>query len=157
MNLTVVLVAIAIAIGMLGIVVPIIPGVLLIAAAIGVWAYVVGGAAAWTVFGIVLAILVVGQVVKYVIPGRQLKATVPTSTLLIGGVGALIGFFVIPVVGALAGFPAGVYLAEHQRLGRERAWPSTKQALKAVGVSILIELVSAVLATMVWVVGLFIA
>jgi hypothetical protein len=61
---------------------------------------------------------------------------------------------VIPVVGVLVGFPVGVYAAERVRLGPAGAWPSTKEALRAVGVSILIELVAGVLATGVWVVGL---
>ena len=67
-------------------------------------------------------------------------------TLVVGGLCAVVGFFVIPVVGALVGFPIGVYVAERVRVGADGAWPSTKAALKAVGVSILIELAAAVVA-----------
>jgi hypothetical protein len=98
-------------------------------------------------------VLLVGQVVKYAVPGKTLKATVPTSTLLVGGLGAVVGFFVIPVVGALAGFPVGVYLAERHRLGAQGAWPSTRAALRAIGVSILIEFVAGVIAVAIWLVG----
>jgi uncharacterized protein len=93
------------------------------------------------------------MVVKYAVPGRRLKATVPTSTLVCGGVGAVVGFFVIPLVGALVGFPVGIYLAERARVGTAGAWPSTRAALQAVGLSILIELVAALVATAVWVTG----
>jgi hypothetical protein len=93
------------------------------------------------------------MVVKYAVPGRRLKATVPTSTLVVGGLVAVVGFFVIPVVGMLVGFPVGVYVAERARLGAAGAWPSTKAALSAVATSILIELVAALVATAVWLVG----
>ena len=50
-------------------------------------------------------------VVKYAVPGRRLKAAVPMRTLVVGGMFAVVGFFVIPVVGVLVGFPIGVYVA----------------------------------------------
>jgi hypothetical protein len=46
-----------------------------------------------------------------------------------------------------------VYLAEYRRVGGAAAWPSTKEALRAVGVSILIELAAGALAALVWVAG----
>lgn len=150
-------VGVAIAVGLVGIVVPVLPGTLLIAAAILVWAVATGGATAWTVFGVAFAVLVVGTVVKYLVPGRQLKATVPTSTMLAGAALGVAGFFVIPVVGLFLGFVLGIYAAEIGRVGRDRAWPSTKAALKAVGVSILIEMVAGVVAAGVWLVGVLVA
>jgi hypothetical protein len=54
------------------------------------------------------------------------------------------------------GFVLGVYLAEYRRLGGRAAWPSTVHALKAVGLSILIELVAGVAATFVWVAGVLV-
>ena len=97
--------------------------------------------------------LAVGMVVKYAVPGRRLKAAVPTSTLVVGGIGAVAGFFVIPLVGALMGFPLGIYVAERVRVGADGAWPSTRAALRAVGFSIMIELAAALVATAVWVGG----
>jgi uncharacterized protein YqgC (DUF456 family) len=143
-------------VGLFGIVVPVIPGTVLVLLGILVWASETGTTLSWTVFGLAAACLVVGEVVKYAVPGRRLKATVPTQTLLLGGVGAVVGFFVIPIVGALAGFPIGVYLAERARVGPDGAWTSTAAALKAVATSILIELVAAVAATAIWVTGLLV-
>jgi hypothetical protein len=57
------------------------------------------------------------------------------------------------VVGLFLGFVLGVYLAELQRLGGEDAWPSTKHALRAVGLSVLIELSAAMLAAGTWLVA----
>ena len=92
--------------------------------------------------------------VKYLVPNRRMKdAGIPPSTQWIGAGLGIVGFFVIPVVGLLVGFVLGVYLAEYQRLGPKAAWPSTWHALKAVGLSILIELVAGVTATFLWVAG----
>ena len=152
-----VLVALAIAVGLVGVLVPILPGSVLVLAAILVWAWEVGGTAAWVVFGVAAAVLVAGGVVKFLVPNRRLKdAGIPASTQWIGAALGIVGFFVIPVIGLFIGFVLGVYLAEHRRLGATAAWPSTRQALKAVGLSILIELAAGVVATLIWIAGVVI-
>lgn len=154
MSVTEVLVAVVIAVGLVGILVPILPGSVLVVAGILAWAVVTGGTTAWAVFGVATAFIVVGAVVKYLIPGRQLQvAGIPASTQWIGVGLGVAGFFVIPVVGLFVGFVLGVYLAELRRVGVDRAWPSTVHSLKAVGWSIVIELVFALLATWTWVAG----
>ncbi|GGF32540.1 membrane protein [Marmoricola endophyticus] len=151
MILTTVLVGVVLAVGLVGIVVPLLPGSALVAVALLVWAAVVGSPAAWTVTAVAVLLLGVGTVTKYVVPGRRLRdAGTPTSTLLVGGVLGVVGFFVIPVVGLVLGFVVGVYLAELRRLGHGAAWPATTGALRAVGLSVLIELTAALLATVIW-------
>jgi uncharacterized protein YqgC (DUF456 family) len=151
---TEILVAVLIAVGVAGIIVPVLPGTVLVLGAILVWALEMGTNGAWLVFAFATTFLVLGTIVKYLVPGRHLKASgVPSRTLLIGGVLAFVGFFVVPVVGMFIGFVLGVYVAERARVGAAGAWPSTKAALRAVGVSILIELVAAFLAIATWVVG----
>ncbi len=148
------LVGLAVLVGLVGIVVPVLPGSVLILGAVLVWSIAQGGATAWVVFALVATLLALGAVVKYAVPGRRLKATgVPQRTLLLGAVLGVVGFFVIPVVGLVIGFVLGVYLAEAARVGRDQAWPSTKHALKAVGLSVLIELVAGMLAALTWFVG----
>jgi len=152
MSGTVVICALLVAVGLFGIVVPVLPGTVLVALGIGIWAFDAGSTGAWVTFALAQLLLVVGAVVKYAVPGRRLKATVPTRTLVVGGLFAVVGFFVIPVVGAFVGFVVGVYLAERRRLG-PGAGASTRSALRAVGVSLLIELTAAVLAASAWVAG----
>lgn len=148
-----VLVALAVAVSLAGMLVPVLPGSVLMLAAFAVWAWSVGGSTAWLVFGVAAAILVVGNVVKYLVPNRRLKgAGVPGSTQWIGAAVGIVGFFLVPVVGLFIGFVVGVYAAERRRVGKD-AWPSTKAALRAVGLSILIELVAGVAATFVWIGG----
>jgi hypothetical protein len=130
------------------------PGLVLVLVAVLVWAVDVGGGTAWTVFGLATAVLVVGTVVKYAVPGRRLKSSgIPASTTWFGIALGVVGFFVIPVVGLVIGFVLGVYHAEHRPVGSAAPWPSTQQALRAVGVGILIELAAGSLAALVWVVG----
>jgi uncharacterized protein len=152
MSLTEVLVAVAVLVGLVGIVVPVLPGTVLILGAVLVWAVVVGSAAGWITFGVVAVLLVVGAVVKYAVPGRRLQAVgVPTRTVVLGGLLGVVGFFVIPVVGLLVGFVLGVYLSELQRVGRTDAWTTSKAAMRAAGLSMLIELAAGLAAAATWV------
>lgn len=154
MSSTEFLIAVVIAVGIVGIIVPVLPGSVLVLGAILVWAIAIGTPTGWVVFAVATTLLAAGTVVKYLVPGRRLKAAgVPNRTLVVGAVLAFVGFFVVPVVGLFIGFVLGVYLAERARVGAARAWPSTTAALRAVGFSILIELVAASLAAIAWVVG----
>ncbi len=151
MSATVVLCGVLVVVGLFGIVVPVVPGTVLVLLGILIWASEEATATAWSVFALAAACLAVGMIVKYAVPGRRLRAAVPTSTLVVGGLAAVVGFFVIPLVGALVGFPLGIYVAERARVGAAGAWPSTTAALRAVGFSIMIELAAALVATAVWV------
>lgn len=153
MTLVEVLCAVVILIGLIGIVIPVLPGVLLIAIALVVWAYNTGTGLAWGIAWSGLVVLAVGFVIKFAVPHRRLKdAGVPRRTIVVGAILGIVGFFVIPIIGLFIGFVGGVWLAESGRLGRSQAWPSTKAALKATGLSILIELASGLLATA-WFIG----
>lgn len=152
-----ILVGLAIAVGLAGVLVPVLPGSLLVAAAILVWATERGGTTAWIVTAVALGLLVAGVVVKYLVPGRRLRrAGVPSRTLLAGAGLGIVGFFVVPVVGLPLGFVLGIYLVELRRLGHDRAWPATVHALKAVGLGLAIELTFGVLAAATWAVGVVI-
>ncbi|WP_226355818.1 DUF456 domain-containing protein [Pseudonocardia sp. ICBG601] len=143
-------------VGLAGIVLPVLPGPLLIVGGVAVWAVPRGDAAGWWVLGIAVLVTVAGQVAKYLLPGRRLKAAgVPTRTLSAGLVLGVVGFFVVPVVGLFLGFVLGVWLAELARLpDAATAWRSAREALTAVGWSILIELAAGLVTVAVWIGGL---
>jgi uncharacterized protein YqgC (DUF456 family) len=151
-----VIIGLAIVVGIAGVIVPVLPGTLLIGAAIGVWAFLTGGLMAWTVFAIAAALIVVSALGKYAVAERHLRnAGVPRATMLAGALLGIVGFFVIPVVGLVIGFVVGVYAAEWQRLRNgAKAWRATVAAFKASGLALLIELAGALLAAAVWVAGL---
>lgn len=150
-----ILVGLGIVVGLVGIVVPILPGLLLIWGSVTVWAVIEQGTTAWIVLAIATAIALASQVLKYVVPGRRLRdAGVPTRGILAGTVLGIVGFFVVPVVGLVLGFVAGIYLVERLRLRNHRsAWPSTVHALKAVGLAILIELFAGLLISTTWLIA----
>jgi len=61
--------------------------------AILVWAWMTGTRSAWIIFAISAAILILGTILKYIIPARGMtKAGIPQSTLAGGGV--VIGFLI---------------------------------------------------------------
>lgn len=152
--LLVILVALAIAAGLVGIIVPMLPGSVLVAAAIGVWALVRDEPGAWWTFVIAAALILVGTAVKYLVPGKRLKQSgVPGTSLLAGAALGIVGFFVIPVVGLPVGFVLGIYAAEWNRLGHAEALPATIAALKAIGLGIVIELAFSTAAALVWAIG----
>jgi len=151
----VILVAVAIAVGLAGILVPLLPGTLLVWAAIAVWSFVEATTAAWVVLGVATALLGAGVLIKYLWPARRMKAAdIGGRTMAAGAVLGIIGFFAIPVAGLLVGFVLGVFLAElAQRRDRRRAWASTVHAVKGVALSVGVEFMAALLATAAWVVG----
>jgi uncharacterized protein len=154
-----VLVGVAIAVGLAGVLLPVVPGLLLCWGAVLVWALAERTAVAWTVLTVATALFAVSQVVKYLVPGRRLRsAGVPWGSLAAGGVLGVVGFFVIPVVGMVLGFVGGVYGAERLRLRTHAAaWPSTVRALQAVGLSVLIELGAGLLIATTWLAAVLLA
>lgn len=111
-----VLVGLAIATGIVGVVVPVLPGALLAWGAILVWAILVGSATAWAVLAFATVAIGSAQIVKYLVPGRRLRdAGVPRQSIVVGVVLGVVGFFLIPIVGLFLGFPLGVYLEERRR------------------------------------------
>jgi uncharacterized protein len=154
-----VLVGLAILVGLAGVLLPVVPGLLLCWGAVLVWALAERTAAAWTVLVVATLLFATSQVVKYLVPGRRLRAAgVPWGSVAAGGGLAVVGFFVIPVVGVVAGFVGGIYGAERLRLHTHAAaWPSTKRALQAVGLSVLIELVAGLLIGTVWLAAVLLA
>ena len=146
--------AVLILVGMVGIVVPVIPGLLLVLAARASSGRSTPRArSGWWVFGVCAALYLAGVALQYAVPGRRLReAGVRRSTLVLAVLLAIVGFFVIPVVGAAVGFVGGIYLVElgHSR-DRYAAWASTKAALKAVFLSMGIELLAALAIAVTWV------
>lgn len=151
--------AFLIVIGMVGIVIPVIPGLLLCLAGVFLWAWDTGSSLGWSVFGVCAALYLAGVALQYAVPGRRMReAGVRRSTLVLAVLLAVVGFFVIPVVGAAVGFVGGIFLVElgHSK-DRSAAWASTRAALKAVFLSVGIELLAALAIAVTWVVGVLLS
>ncbi len=152
MDVLVLVVGLAVLVGLAGIVLPILPGSATIAIAVGVWAAVRSSPASWGVFAAVAVLLVIGWASSYLITGRTVAAAgVPTRSIMVAGLAGIVGFFVIPVVGLLVFFAAGLYTMEYLRLrdlvaARDSAW----LAVRATGLGMLVELALALVASSIW-------
>lgn len=151
-----VLAGLAVLAGLVGIVVAFLPGLALQVVAVTIWAFEESTAIAWVVLGLTIALATTATILKYAFPHRRLRAEgVPGWILFVAVIVAVIGLFVIPVIGAPLGFILTVYLFERVRRGPTQAWPSTKTALKAVLTSTGIELAGGFLILIVFVTGAF--
>jgi hypothetical protein len=142
-------------VGLVGIVVPVLPGLVLVLGGVLVWALVEGSALGWGIFAACALVTVAGYVLQYTLPGRRMRERgVSSSTLYLAVLFGIVGFFVIPVVGAVVGFVLGIFVVE---LGRSRdrlqAWTRTKHALVAVLHSIGIELAAGLVVAALYVAG----
>lgn len=144
-------------VGLVGIVLPVLPGLLLVLAGTVGWAYFHPDPAAWVVFWVSAVLFAAGVTAQYLLPGRRMRRQgIGTGTMLLAVVLAVVGFFVVPVVGAFLGFVLGVYLVELSRRGdRTAAWASTKTALSAVLQSIGIELAAGFAIVATWLMGVW--
>ena len=144
-------------VGLVGIVVPVLPGLFLVWLATALWAFEHPNHVAWIYCAVAAVVYAAGLVAQYLLPGRRLKeAGVRTGTMLLAVVFAIVGFFVVPVVGAFIGFVLGVFLVESGRhRSRAAAWSGTKHALRAVAMSIGIELIAGFVIVLVWLLGVW--
>ena len=140
-------------IGLAGLIVPVVPGLPLILAAALVWVLADGtDTGQWMVFGVIAIVTTVGMVASSVIPARRAAvAGAPWWVLGVGAVGAVVGFFVIPVIGALVGAPLGIFAGEYVRQREMRAaWATTRATIRGIGLGIVIQFVAGVVAVGVW-------
>lgn len=148
------LVGLAMVVGIIGTIVPLLPGLPIVWAAALVYGVVEGfGAIGWVSFALITIVGIAGMVAAFVVPQRRVQAGgAPFSTTVVGIIGAVIGFFVIPIIGIVVGGVVGVFLAERARTGDwNEAWASTKNALVGFGIGALIQMGAGVAMMATWV------
>ncbi|MEU5213148.1 DUF456 domain-containing protein [Streptomyces sp. NPDC020742] len=138
--------------GLLGVLVPGIPGPLLVWAGLLWWTVADTSPLAWAVLIGATALLLLNQVLKWLLPTRDLRAVgAPYRSLFLAGTAGIVGFFVVPVLGAPLGAIGGLYVLERVRLGSHgAAWASTRTVMRAIGTSVLIELCACLLVVGAW-------
>lgn len=155
-----VLCGLAILVGVAGIIIPVLPGSVLIGLSLLAWALWGGaGTAGWVVFGIGVAFVLAGMTAGAVLTGRKLrKHRIPSRSVVTGLFFGGVGMFLIPVVGLFVGFAAGLLLSESHRTRDFRTAVKTSwAALKATGLGMLAEFGLACLAASTWVIGVWVA
>ncbi|MFE1884675.1 DUF456 domain-containing protein [Streptomyces diastatochromogenes] len=146
------LVGVVLVLGLCGVLVPGVPGSWLVWAAVLWWALQDPQPVAWGVLVGATGVLLLSLVVRWALPPRRLRASGATPRMAVyAGVGAFLGFLLIPVVGALPGFMAGIYLHERLRLGRHgEAMAALRTTMRSGGSSVLAELFACLLIAGAW-------
>jgi uncharacterized protein YqgC (DUF456 family) len=159
-TVTIVVVALVMAIGLIGTVLPFVPGLPLIwGAALAYGLIEQFGATGLIAMVIISVVGIAGMVAKVILPHRRATASgAPKSTLVAGGVVGLIGFFVVPVIGLPLGAVTGVYIAEYRRTRDSvTAWKSTKQVVIGFGLGTLLEMGAGVVMIATWVIWVLVS
>ncbi|MFE7778410.1 DUF456 domain-containing protein [Streptomyces sp. NPDC057445] len=147
-----VLVGMVMLFGLFGVLIPGVPGTWLVWAGVLWWSVQVQTTLAWWVLIGSTMLLMVTQMVVWQLGPRRIRGVGITRRMaLFAGLGALAGFVLLPVVGAVVGFVGGVYWCERLRLGGHgEAVASTRTVMRAAGTSILVELFACLLVVGAW-------
>jgi uncharacterized protein len=150
-----VLAGVLLAVAAVGTVYPVLPGSPLAIGTLLVWALIVGSAAAWVAAAIGALLAAAGWSAGAVLTGRSLRRQrIPGRSIGVAMVGAVVGMFLIPIVGLFVGFAAGLLVSELvRRRDLAAAARSSLDMLKATGLGILVEFALVCLAASVWTIG----
>ncbi|UXY30736.1 DUF456 domain-containing protein [Streptomyces sp. HUAS TT20] len=146
------LVGLVIVLGLCGVLVPGVPGSWLVWATVLWWALKDPRPLAWGVLVGATVVLLLSLVVRWALTPRRLRESGATSRMgVYAGAGAFLGFFLLPVLGAIPGFMAGIYLHERLRLGRHgEALAALRTTMRSGGSSVLAELFACLLIAGAW-------
>jgi uncharacterized protein len=142
--------------GLLGVVVPVLPGLLF------VWLGTAGtlllhraDTTGWLLAGFLTILFALGSAATIWLPartGRQGGAS--RRSFVYAGVGGILGFFLLPVLGFLVGALAGLMVGEQQRLGEwGPARDSTVRVLRSYGIGVLVEFTLGITMAVTWLVA----
>jgi uncharacterized protein len=143
-------------VGLVGVVVPVLPGVFIVGVAGIVSTFALGiDSAGWALVVVLGLLTVVGAGASVVLPARRgVRGEAARSSLLLALLGGVVGFFFIPVAGIVVGAVGALYLAEAQRTGdRQRALTTTREVLIGYGIGVLVEFGIALLLIVIYLAG----
>jgi uncharacterized protein YqgC (DUF456 family) len=149
---------ILLALAVFGTVYPVLPGSPVALVTLIAWGWVLGSAASWTAAGIGALLALGGWSASALLTGRRLKKErIPKRSILVAVLAGIVGMFMIPLFGLFVGFAGGLFLSEYVRVGDLRpALNSSLEALKAMGLGMLVEFFAVALAASVWMIGVII-
>lgn len=129
------LAGLVILLGLCGVLLPGVPGSWLVWAGVLWWALKDPRPLAWAVLVGSTVVLLLSRAVRWALPTRRKRRDEAMRRLTAyAGAGAVLGFVLVPVLGAVPGFMGGIYLAERLRLGRHgEAMASLRTAMRQGG------------------------
>jgi uncharacterized protein YqgC (DUF456 family) len=153
-----VLAGIFLAVAAFGTVYPVLPGSPVALVALIAWGWVLGSAASWAAAGIGALLVCVGWSAGALLTGRKLKKReIPRRSIVVALLAGIVGMFVIPVFGLFICFAVGLFVSEYVRQrDPSLALDNSVDALKAMGLGILVEFGMVALAGSVWTIGVIV-
>jgi len=153
-----IVIGLVMAIGLVGTIVPVVPGVTLVWGAGLAWAILDGADLIhWSLLAIMTIFFVAAHVLSIYIPSKTTSGPKnPKWTFLFASLCAIVGFFIVPIIGVPLGFAIGVFIRQ-LIASREfhLALKATGNTLKALGVVVLIQCGCAIAIAATWALGLF--
>ena len=147
------LLAVVMAVGTVGTIVPLVPGISLVWTAGLVYGLDRGfGAGGVVAFAVMTSLALSGIVAGYVVPKRRAtSAGASRATVWLGIIGAVIGLFVVPVVGLPIGGALGIYVGERLRTGdTAAAYRATRDTITGFGIAALVQFAAGLSMMAVW-------
>jgi hypothetical protein len=154
MSAVVVLVALAMVVGAVGTVVPLVPGLSLVWGAGLVYGLGQGfGAVGAGAFAVMTVLAVAAGLAGYLVPKRRATgAGASAASVWLGVAAAVVGAFVVPVVGLPLGGVLGIYVGEWLRTSdATAAWRATRATVAGFGIAALVQFGAALAMIAVWV------
>ncbi len=153
-----VLIGLVMAIGLVGTLIPVLPGLVLIWFAGLAWVILDGpDTEHWLLFALMSLFFIIGLILSIYLPAKSATGETPKWTLTAGAIFAICGFFLIPIVGAPLGFIFGIFLRILINTREfHRAIRMTAKSLRALGISAVLQCVCGVAICTTWAVGLLV-
>jgi hypothetical protein len=147
-------IAVTMAVGIVGTVLPIVPGLWLIWLAAVVYGVLAGfGWFGLVAMAVITSLAIAGSVASFYLPQRRATgAGVPWWGQVLALAAAVIGFFIVPVVGILIGFALGILavsLISTRDVGL--AWEATRSTLTGMLVASGVQFAAGMVMAVVWV------
>ena len=155
----VLLLGLVMAVGAVGTIVPLVPGISLVWGVGLVFGLDQGfGAVGVAAFAVMTGLAVAATVAGYVVPKRRATgAGASRATVWLGAAGAVVGFFVVPIVGLPIGGVLGIYVGERLRTGDTiAAWRATRATITGFGIAVIVQFTAALSMIAVWLVWVII-
>ncbi|NBU32482.1 MAG: DUF456 domain-containing protein [Actinobacteria bacterium] len=154
-----VLIGLVMAVGLIGTIIPVFPGITLIWVAGLTWTILDGpDRVHWALFTGMTVFFILGIGISIYLPTKNTTgAQNPKWTFSLASIFAIAGFFLVPVVGLPLGFVIGVFL-RHLIDSKEfhRALRVTGKTLKSLGLAALVQCLFGLAMCITWALGLLI-
>jgi uncharacterized protein YqgC (DUF456 family) len=141
-------------VGLIGVIVPILPGIFMIwlGVAVYVWRdnFETLSIATFLFISFIVIFAGLSDIWLPIFGARKVGAA--KRTILTGLIGAIIGSFIVPIIGTIIGYAVGVLLGEyHKRRDWDAAWRASKGGLAGWGIATIIQLVGGVLVIIIFI------